>query len=150
MEREVNSVPLGYLHHHGNANPLLRVLCPSLLKNGTVTDRAPRGLFSIPDSPADMTEAHKLYEKWFQVWNDCYIPLIMDRPIWHIEGENLKSNDLVYFKLTDSKLAADWRFGKVEYVKVGRDGKVREVGISYKIMEEDDNKIYNEDFIFIY
>ena len=35
--------------------------------------------------------------------------------------------------------------GKVEYVNVGRDGKVRSVGISHKIMIEHDNKVYHED-----
>ena len=33
----------------------------------------------------------------------------------------------------------------VEYAITGRDGKVRSVGISYKIMIENDNKVYNED-----
>ena len=32
IERECNSIPIGFLHHQGTANPLLRVLCPSLLK----------------------------------------------------------------------------------------------------------------------
>ena len=54
IEHEVNSVPLGFLYHQGTANPLLCVLCPNLLKNSTFTDRAPKGLFSIPDSAEDM------------------------------------------------------------------------------------------------
>ena len=83
---------------------------------------------------------------WFQVWNTSYLPLVMDRPIWHFEGENLKPDDLVYFKLTDTKLASDWRYGKVEYVDVGRDGLVRKVGVSYKVMVENVSKVYNEDF----
>ena len=66
-------------------------------------------------------------------------------PEWHLEDENLKENDLIYFKLTDSKLAADWKLGKVEYVNIGRDGKVRSVGISHKIMIEHANKVYHED-----
>ena len=45
----------------------------------------------------------------------------------------------MYFKLTDSALAADWRFIKVEFVNTSRDGKVREVGLAYKIMDEDDS-----------
>ena len=44
----------------------------------------------------------------------------------------------MYFKLTDSALAADWRFLQFEYVNTSRDGKVREVGLAYKIMDEDD------------
>ena len=139
IEREVNGIPLGYLYHQGTANPLLKVLCPSILKNGTFSDRSPKSLFSIPNSPADlMTRIEDIYMMWFQVWNVNYIPLIMDRPKWQLEGENLREQDLVYFKLTDSALAADWRLGKVEYVNTSRDGKIREVGIAYKIMDEDD------------
>ena len=61
------------------------------------------------------------------------------------EEENLKENDLIYFKLTDSKLSADWRFGRVKYAVTGRDGKVRSVGISFKTMIENNDKVYNED-----
>ena len=94
-------------------------------------------MFSIPNSPQDlMTNIDKTYMLWFQVWNNEYLPLIMDRPKWNQEEENLKEGDLVYFKLTDSKLSADWRYGKVEYAITGRDGKVRSAGISYKIMVE--------------
>ena len=141
IEREINSVPIGFLHHQGTVDPLLRVLCPSLLKNGTFTDRAPIGLFTIPDSGDDlMTKIETIYNMWFKVWNVAYVPLVMDRQKWHIEGENLTKNDLVYFKLTDSPMAADWRFGKVEYTDVGRDGLVRRVGISYKNKDGDDEE----------
>ena len=68
-----------------------------------------------------MNNIEATYNMWFQLWNISYIPLIMDRPKWHLEGESLRTDDLVYFKLTDSKLAADWQLGKVEYVKTGRD-----------------------------
>ena len=133
IEREVNNVPLGYLYHQGTANPLLKVLCPSLLKNGTFSDRAPKGIFQIPGSGEDMmTKTIEKYNMWFRIWNTEYVPLIMDRQKWLKEEEDLKENDIVYFKLTDSALAADWRLGKVEFVKQGRDGKVCEVGISYK------------------
>ena len=63
----------------------------------------------------------------------------MDRPKWNIDNENLREGDLVYFKLTDSKLAADWRLGKVEYVIKGRDDRIRKVGISYKCDTDGDS-----------
>ena len=87
-----------------------------------------------------MTKIETIYNMWFKVWNVAYLPLIMDRQKWHIEGENLTKNDLVYFKLTDSPMAADWRFGKIEYTDVGRDGLVRRVGISYKNKDGDDEE----------
>ena len=67
----------------------------------------------------------------------------MDRPKWKLEGENLKENYIVYFMLTDSPLAADWRFGKVEYVKFGRDGNVRDIGVSYKNKDDEDSEDYD-------
>ena len=77
-----------------------------------------------------MTNIDKTCMMWFQVWNNEYLPLVMDRPKWNQEKENLKE-DLVYFKLSDLKLSADWRYGKVEYAITGWDGKVRSAGISY-------------------
>ena len=75
IEREVNSVPLGYLHHHGAANPLMKILCPALLKNGTYSDRSPKGIFQIPDHVEAINQrTMKLYDMWFRVWNTTYIP----------------------------------------------------------------------------
>ena len=81
-----------------------------------------------------MNKIEQIYNLWFKVWNIDYIPLIMDRQKWHHRGENLVENDLVYFKMTDTPLAADWRLGKVKNTKIGRDGLIREVGVSYKIL----------------
>ena len=63
----------------------------------------------------------------------------MERQKWFKEEENLCKNDIVYFKLTDSVLAQDWRLGKVDFVKISRDGKIREVGVSYKCQDLDDD-----------
>ena len=56
IERQVNNIPLGYLYHQGNANPLLKVLTPGLLKIGTFSNRAPHGVFDIPDLPLKILE----------------------------------------------------------------------------------------------
>ena len=134
IERSVNSIPIGYLYHQsGGSNPLLRILTPNNLKLITTGDRAPVGLFNIPDKPGDIME--KIEEKyflWYKVWNEFYLPLIMQRKKWHERSENLVSGDIVYFKLTESKMSADWRAGKVEEVKIGEDGYVRKVRIAYK------------------
>ena len=41
--------------------------------------------------------------------------------------------------LDDKVLKPDWRVGKVESVMKGRDSKVREVNVSYKVMKDDDS-----------
>ena len=140
IERQVNSIPIGYLYHQaGGNNPLLRILSPNNLKLITMGDRAPVGTFKIPDKPGDIMEKiDQKYENWYKIWNEFYLPLIMNRKKWHERSENLVIGDIVYFKLTESKMSAAWRSGKVESVKIGADGFVRTVTIAYKDISADD------------
>ena len=66
------------------------------------------------------------------MFNDAYIPLILQRKKWHFAHENLLLRDIVYFKLTEYKMSQDWRIGKVEGVKTGTDGYVCEIIILQK------------------
>ena len=84
-----------------------------------------------------MTDLEDKYQLWYQVWNDCYLPKIMNRSKWHFHQENLQPGDVVFFKLTESKMSSDWRLGKVEEVKVGDDGFVRKAKIAYKDSSSD-------------
>ena len=133
IERTVNSIPIGYLlHQSGGDSALLRILTPNNLRLITTGDRAPAGIFSIPDKPEDIMEnIDDKYRLWYKVWNDNYLPLIMRGKKWHEENENLVPGDIVYFKLQESAMSANWRIGKVEKVKVGADGCVRQVTIAY-------------------
>ena len=71
-----------------------------------------------------------------------YVPFIAGRQKWHQEAENLKEIDVVYFKLRESVLSTKWVLGKVEFVMISKDNKVRKVGISYKqVNEEGEGKI---------
>ena len=71
------------------------------------------------------------YRLWYKVWNEHYVPLVMRGKKWHEQSENLVPGDVVYFKLQESAMSANWRTGKVEKVKVGADGCVRQVTIAY-------------------
>ena len=144
VEREVNSIPLGYLHHETDMGVLLRVLSPNCLKLNTSSDRAPAGVFSVPRTAASMMKRiEATYMLWYKVWNVEYIPLVAQRQKWHSETENLVENDIIYFKLRDSKLAQSWLIGKVEFTNVSKDGKVRTVGVSYKHDTEDGERKFS-------
>ena len=134
IERSVNSIPLGYLcHEAGGNNPLLRVLTPNNLKLITTSDRSPMGMFSIPEHPGDFVQSiQEKYDVLYDVWNNSYLPMMMKFPKWFDPSENLVPGDIIYFKLLESKMSATWRLGKVEKVKLGADGFVREVIVSYK------------------
>ena len=49
----LNDVPIGFLFDKTSAggNPILRILKPSGLKGMNMSDRAPKGLFVVPDLP---------------------------------------------------------------------------------------------------
>ena len=142
IEHESNNIPIGYLYERSSSdgNPVLRMLRPNSLKGFGLTDRAPSGLFNIPNSPVDlMSKIEALYDAWYKCWVTSYVPLLLERPKWRHEHENLQINDVVYFKMTDSPLGASWKLGKVEDVKIGKDRRVREVLIAYKIMDEEED-----------
>ena len=81
LEHTVNSIPIGFLHHQsGGLNKKLRILTPNSLKLVTTSDRAPAGVFDIPTSPTDIMDNISMkYEAWYRVWNEEYLPLIMER-----------------------------------------------------------------------
>ena len=87
-----------------------------------------------------MSEIEKKYQFWYEIWNTDYIPLIARRQKWFSSDDDLKENDIVYFKLTTSAIASRWHIGKVEYVIPSRDMKARKVGISYKHDTEDGSR----------
>ena len=143
LEREVNNTPIGFLYEKTkvDGNPFLRVLRPSSLKGMNSSDRAPSGMFNIPDLPQDhFNKVQEAYNLWYQCWATSYLPLIMDRQKWEDEDPSLAVNDVVYFMLDEKALKSVWRIGTVDTVKVGRDGKVREVNVAYKILKEDSNE----------
>ena len=141
IERDVNNIPLGYLQHDSDLGPLLQVLTPNSLKLNTASERSPSGLFTIPGNAKDMmSEIEKKYKFWYEIWNTDYIPLIARRQKWFSDENDLKENDVVYFKLTDSAISSKWHIGKVEYVIPSRDMKTRKVGISYKHDTEDGSR----------
>ena len=146
LEREINDVPIGFLFEKSSVdgNPILRVLRPNSLKGMNCSDRAPAGLFKIPNHPEDhFNKVQDCYNLWAACWATSYLPLIMIRQKWHEEDVSLSPNDLVYFMLDDKVLKPDWRVGKVESVMKGRDSKVREVNVSYKVMKDDSSWTHN-------
>ena len=138
VEHQVNSIPLGYLNHREDNASLLRILTPNFLKLNAAANRSPSSLFSLPKSGKDLfSKVEDAYRVFYKIFNDVYVPLIAKRQKWHEEHENLKENDVVYFKLTDSVLGSNWLIGKVEDVKLSKDGKVRLIIVGYKYDTED-------------
>ena len=79
----------------------LSVLRPDLIKLNTASDRSLAGLFDVPNRPMDlMHKIKEVYELWYRVWCNEYIPIIAQRQKWFNDEENLIESYIVYFKLT--------------------------------------------------
>ena len=139
VERSYNSLPIGCYYRRGEQNAsILKILTPNLLM-GKVSSRSPAGLFEVTrDAGRLMENVYKLFQAWYQLWNTIYLPQILERQKWFNSTESLQADDIVLFKLTESQLSTQWVLGKVETIKRGRDGLVRECVILYKSIGEID------------
>ena len=132
IERDVNQLSLGYLTHTGQESSLNQILTPAMLKLNGLSQRAPVGVFTLPEGCQGlMKKIEEVYSHYYKVFSTAYIPQLMDRDKWDKTGEQLRINDIVYFKLLDSPLGATWRYSKVDHCKVSRDGICRIVGIAH-------------------
>ena len=137
VEHDVNSIPLGYLSHREENAPLLRILTPNFLKLNAGSNRSPSTLFSQPTSSSDvMKQIEDAYKTFYKVWNDSYVPLIAKNQRWFHGDEDLRENDVVYFKLRDSVLSSQWLIGKVEQIIISKDNRVRKILVGYKFDTE--------------
>ena len=126
VEHDCNAIPLGYLSHHQDNAPLLRILTPNFLKLNAGANRSPSTLFNLPTSSNDlMKHLEDAYKTFYRVWNDSYVPLIAKSQKWFVGDEDLNEQDIVYFKLRDSVMSSEWIIGKIEQTFKSKDGKVR-------------------------
>ena len=129
--------------HDGESRPLLKILRPNLLKTNTASDRAPASLLTVPDRASDLFhKVEDVYNLWYRLYVDSYVPLLAHRSKWLDEEENIKELDIVYFKIRYSPLHSSWLIGKVEYTLPSRDNRIRTVGIGYKYKTEGGEKVF--------
>ena len=133
IESAYNNLPLGcYYRRSLEGVSVLNIFTPNLLR-GKVSARAPVGLFEVPESPNSMMEkVYRLFNAWYQLWNTIYVPQLLEKQRWFDSSQDLLVDDIVLFKLRQSEMSTEWVLGKVELVRTGRDGQVRECIITYK------------------
>ena len=79
VERTVNSVPLGYLYHRRDGvGSILWILTPNMLKLSMNSERAPKGMFTVPDLEGLTGRIRDIYNLWYKVWAEEYLPVMAD------------------------------------------------------------------------
>ena len=75
-----------------------------------------------------------------------YFPTLIVRQKWHVAKRNLRPGDIVLVQDTNL-IKGKWKWAKVTVAKPGRDGRVRDVTLQYKIQQPGlkyDNQDYME------
>ena len=103
-----------------------------MLRVGRVNSRSLDGPIRLPDNRKQQLAAvEKVYDAWFKVWRESYLPKLFFKPKWYRTDTDLKVGDLVWFEKEESQLSHDYTMGMVEQVSVGRDGLIRRVVVKY-------------------
>ena len=133
IENQYNNIPLGYHHHQDQDNtPLLKLLSPNMLRVGRINSRSLDGPIRLPANRQEQLRAvEEVYDAWFKVWKESYLPKLLFKPKWYKSDTDLKVGDLVWFIKEESKLSNDFTMGMVEQVNTGKDGLIRRVVVKY-------------------
>ena len=133
IENQYNNLPLGYHYGRDQDNgALLKLICPNQLRVGRMNKRALDGPVRLPAGKMEMLETvNRIYQLWFNIWKEAYVPKLMVRPKWFRSERDLVTGDLVYFMKRDGDLSGKWTIGMVDSVSKGADGIIREVMIKY-------------------
>ena len=82
---------------------------------------------------------YRLFNAWYKLWNSIYVPQILSRKKWFSNSEEqIDLDDIVLFKLKETEFSTNWVLGKIESVRIGRDGVNRECIILYKSIGKTD------------
>ena len=139
IENDINNLPMGFSYgRDSNNSPLLKLIFPNMLRTGRMNRRALNGPVRLPKGPGELLEKiEKSYEVFFKLWNTTVIPKLMKQNKWFNSMEELKVNDIVYFRKEESELSSKWTVGKVVNVVRSKDGMVRRATIEYQNSTED-------------
>ena len=139
VENNLNNLPLGYSYGRSDNNsPLLKVICPNILRIGRLNTRVVQGPVRLPKGPSElMMKVEERYKVFYKLWNTTYIPKLVQSTKWFKSGNQLDYGDIVFFKKTEGHLASDWIIGKVVDCIKGKDGVIRRIEIQYQNATED-------------
>ena len=133
VENSYNALPLGYhQHERAGGTPLLKIITPNHLKMGRINNRVLDGPMRLPKNKEEyLKNAREMYDAWFAIWRDAYVPQLLYQPKWFDSSRDLLPGDLVYFIKEESALKNKWIVGMVDEAQKGRDGVLREVTVRY-------------------
>ena len=107
-------------------------LCPNDLILGRTTVRVPAGPFNETSSNKHRLKfIQDIVNAFWKKWTRDYFPYLIIQQKWHTAQRNLQVGDIVIIQ-DSNQTRGNWKLGTVSTVKLGIDGKVRNVEVKYK------------------
>ena len=139
VENDLNNCPIGYAYGRDSDNsPILRLICPNILRFGRNNSRCLEGPVKLPSGPSQMMKkVNEAYKLFFRLWDTFLLPKLMKLNKWFDDKYQLQVGDIVYFQKEENNLSSRYTVGKVvEVVKSSKDGLVRRVSVQYQNASE--------------
>ena len=132
-ENHLNNTPLGFSYGRDADNsPLLKLVTPNMLRMGRLNSRALDGPMRFPIGPKDlMKKVEDTYNAYFKIWNATMLPKMIPQPKWFKTSDEVKPEDVVYFRKIENDLSSKWTVGQIDSVERSKDGVVRRVKVRY-------------------
>ena len=111
-------------------------LCPNDLLLGRASVRVPVGDWGTCQNPRIRWKFVQLVvDTFWRRWTRDYFHTLLIRQKWHTEQRNVQSGDIVLVQ-DSNNIRGQWKLAQVCEAIPGRDGKVRDVKIRYKNVDE--------------
>ncbi|XP_068245286.1 uncharacterized protein [Palaemon carinicauda] len=115
-------------------------LCPNDLLLGRASNKVPSGSWSTSgDTKKRLNFIQNVVDTFWRKWQRDYFPTLILRQKWHTDKRNVQPGDIVLIKDTNV-VRGKWKMGQVVDTETGRDNKVRDVSIRYKIQRPGKHK----------
>ena len=123
----VNERPLAIHHTRGNEDLNLNNLCPR------ASAYTPSSSWqSVSNVTRRAKYVHEISERFWKQWYKLVFPSVVIRPKWHVQGRNLRVDDIVMIA-DNNALRRNYRLARVSEVYPDSKGRIRQVQVSYKL-----------------
>ena len=132
ISNSVNNLPIG-LKNKTEDLENLDIITPNRLILGRNNERCPNAPLTIcPDHKKLLESNANILKAWFKAWLVSYVPLLMERPKWHVNDKQINTGDVVLFLKSEREYDLQYQYGIVSSIKRGKDGHVRKVDVKYQ------------------
>lgn len=106
------------------------LLTPNRLRLGRNNQRSPVGALEVTFKIERLMRLKTdIFECWWETWLTSAIPQLMPKPKWFVNDRDIKVGDVVLFNKGEGDVVGEYKYGMVEDIRVGADGRIRSASI---------------------